>query len=100
MSNTQGGDAPTDAVASMAVEAVANVRLLAFWKQSPQLWFAHAESVFANQRVASNTTKVNFVVGALDEEGEDFAKSSNLEAWATVAHRSFYMICVTTCRLA
>jgi len=69
MSNTQGGDTPTDTVANTAVEAIANVRLPAFWKQSPQLWFTHAESVFANQRVTSNTTKVNFVVGALDEEG-------------------------------
>jgi len=69
MSNTQSGDTPTDAVASTAVEAIANVRLPAFWKKSLQLWFTHAESVFANQRVASHTTKVNFVVGALDEEG-------------------------------
>jgi len=69
MSNAQGGDTPTDAVTNTAIEAIANVRLPAFWKQSQQLWFTHAESVFANQRVASNSTKVNFVVRALDEEG-------------------------------
>lgn len=72
MSSAKDGDTPTDVVVNTTIEAIANVRLPAFWKQSPQLWFTHVESVFANQRVASNAGKVNFVVGALDEEGEPF----------------------------
>jgi hypothetical protein len=52
-----------------SVSAIANVRLPAFWKQSPRYWFTHAESVFANHRVNTNTSRVNFVIGALDEEG-------------------------------
>lgn len=69
MSSAKDGDTPTDVVVNTTIEAIANVRLPVFWKQSPQLWFTHVESVFANQRVASNASKVNFVVGGLDEEG-------------------------------
>lgn len=69
MNNARNADAPTGVVADTTIEAIANVRLPAFWKQSPQFWFIHAESVFANQRITANASKVNFVIGALDEEG-------------------------------
>jgi len=54
--------------ANQAVDAVSNMRLPAFWKRSPALWFSYAESMFATQRITSNVSKVNFVVSALDEE--------------------------------
>jgi hypothetical protein len=69
MSNAHGEDTPTEAVANPAVDAISNIRLPAFWRQSPEFWFTHIESVFVNQRIRSNAAKVNFVVGALDEEG-------------------------------
>ncbi|XP_025407576.1 uncharacterized protein LOC112681544 [Sipha flava] len=54
---------------SEALDAVSVVKLPGFWKQSPQYWFTHAESVFANHRIGSRIQRVNHVVGALDEEG-------------------------------
>ncbi|XP_050439905.1 uncharacterized protein LOC126847777 [Adelges cooleyi] len=53
----------------VSVNAIANVRLPSFWKQSPDFWFIHAESVFANHRLTADSTRVNFVIGALDEDG-------------------------------
>lgn len=50
------------------VDAIANMRLPAFWKRSPTLWFNYAESTFVTHRVTANATKVHFVVSALDEE--------------------------------
>jgi hypothetical protein len=52
-----------------SVDAIANVRLPAFWKQAPGYWYTHAESVFSNHRVIANASRVNFVISALDEEG-------------------------------
>lgn len=53
---------------NQVVEAIANMRLPAFWKRSPTLWFNYAESTFVIHRVTANATKVHFVVSALDEE--------------------------------
>ncbi|XP_008189553.1 uncharacterized protein LOC103311649 [Acyrthosiphon pisum] len=54
--------------ANQVVDAIANMRLPAFWKRSPTLWFNYAESTFITHRVTANATKVHFVVSALDEE--------------------------------
>ncbi|XP_008178850.1 uncharacterized protein LOC103308020 [Acyrthosiphon pisum] len=54
--------------ANPVVDAIANMRLPAFWKRSPTLWFNYAESTFVTHRVTANATKVHFVVSALDEE--------------------------------
>ncbi|XP_022172654.1 uncharacterized protein LOC111035373 [Myzus persicae] len=53
----------------VSVEALAGVRLPAFWKQSPEYWFIHAESIFTTHRVNNLNTRVHFLVGALDEDG-------------------------------
>jgi len=63
-----GDDGQANANANPTVDAVSNVRLPAFWKQSPALWFSYAESILATQRITSNASKTNFVVAALDEE--------------------------------
>jgi len=44
--------------ANQAVDAIANMRLPAFWKRSPT----------PTHRVTANASKVYFVVSALDEE--------------------------------
>jgi len=54
---------------SVSVANVAQVRLPNFWRHSPREWFFHAEAVFANHRLRSDTSKANFVIAALDEEG-------------------------------
>jgi len=59
----------TEEKVDVSVEALAGVRLPAFWKQSPEYWFTHAESVFTTHRVNNLNTRVHFLVGALDEDG-------------------------------
>lgn len=58
----------SDSNDSTSIDAIANVCLPAFWKQSPEIWFIHAESVFVNSHVTANAARVDFVIGALDEE--------------------------------
>lgn len=53
----------------VSVEALAGVHPPAFWKQSPEYWFTHAESVFTTHRVNNLNARVHFLVGALDEDG-------------------------------
>ncbi|CAI6373566.1 unnamed protein product [Macrosiphum euphorbiae] len=63
-----GDDDRVNANVNPTVDPVSNVRLSAFWKQSPALWFSYAESILTTQRITSNASKTNFVVAALDEE--------------------------------
>lgn len=56
----------TDACSSIA--AIASIRLPGFWWHSPLHWFIHAEVVFTNHRVTSDSTGVNHVLATLDEE--------------------------------
>lgn len=58
----------TDAPVNQAVDAISNIRLPAFWKRSPALWFNYAESMFVTHRISSNANKIHFVVSALGEE--------------------------------
>lgn len=51
------------------VAALQNVSLPKFWRHSPHVWFTHADAVFANHRVSANSTRVNYVLAALDEDG-------------------------------
>jgi len=57
-----------DTAANHVVDAISNMRLPAFWKRSPALWFNYAESMFMTHRITANASKVHFVVSALDEE--------------------------------
>lgn len=54
---------------NVSVASFAQVRLPNFWRHSSREWFFHAEAVFANHRLHSDTSKANFVITALDEEG-------------------------------
>jgi hypothetical protein len=54
---------------STELSAVSHVRLPGFWRHSPRSWFTHAEAVFHNNRVRSDLSKVNHVLGSLDEDG-------------------------------
>jgi hypothetical protein len=54
---------------SAELSAVSHVRLPGFWRHSPRAWFTHAEAVFQNNRVRSDLSRVNHVLGSLDEDG-------------------------------
>lgn len=51
---------------SQFVEAIHNLKLPNFWRQRPQLWFAHIESQFVVNRISSDNNKFHAVVAALD----------------------------------
>lgn len=51
-----------------AVEAVSSCKIPPFWKSQPRLWFIQAEAVFHSNRVASDLSKYNQVVSALDTD--------------------------------
>jgi hypothetical protein len=48
--------APTapSGIMPLDINAFASVRLLGFWRHSPQQWFTHVEASFHNQRIRSN----------------------------------------------
>lgn len=46
-----------------------HIRLPGFWQRSAEQWFIHADAVFHNSRVRADSTRVNHVLGALDEDG-------------------------------
>jgi len=61
--------APTVSLDTTAVDGISHVpRLPNFWVNSPHEWFLHADAVFANQRIHSDTSRVNHVLAALNEE--------------------------------
>lgn len=68
VTNVSGTTPSTDEVTA-AVAAMAHTRLPALWRNAVNEWFVHAEAVFANQRIRADTSRVNIVVSALDQEG-------------------------------
>lgn len=54
---------------SMAnVEAIAHCKLPPFWKHCPNMWFIQIEAQFQCNRISSDVTRYNHLVGALDAE--------------------------------
>jgi hypothetical protein len=50
-----------------AVQAV-SVRLPAWWPDQPEVWFARAEAIFRQKSVATDETKFDHVLAALDND--------------------------------
>lgn len=49
-----------------SVETVQNMRIPAFWRQRPKLWFAQIESQFISNRITSDNTKYHAIVSSLE----------------------------------
>lgn len=50
------------------VEAIAHCKLPPFWKHCPNMWFIQIEAQFQCNRISSDVTRYNHLVGALDAE--------------------------------
>lgn len=44
------------------------IKLPPFWKIDPELWFIQIEAQFSANRITADTTKYNYVVGAIESE--------------------------------
>ncbi|KAG7191209.1 hypothetical protein KM043_013184 [Ampulex compressa] len=50
------------------IQNVEYIKLPAFWKNFPELWFTQTGATFANRRILSDLRKYNYVLEALNPE--------------------------------
>ncbi|XP_065186171.1 uncharacterized protein LOC135816994 [Sycon ciliatum] len=59
---------PPTASALLAPTNAVSLKLPPFWSKDPALWFAQVEAVFATRAITRQTTRFEYVVGALEPE--------------------------------
>lgn len=65
---TKNEDSPAEETQVSASGPGANVRIPAFWRSDPELWFCQAEAVFATSKITSSRIKFQLVVANLEFE--------------------------------
>ena len=51
----------------MSEENAVSLKLLQFWADKPQIWFAQAEAQFVLRKIVSDETKYYYILSALDQ---------------------------------